>query len=75
MLIVVPDDNPPVLAGTPALDRLRTIGEVRLYDSDATDPKILAERLAKPLHEKYGGHYGDAESYVQRLVEGRHYES
>ena len=45
MLIVVPDDNPPVLAGTPALDRLRTIGEVRLYDSDATDPKILAERL------------------------------
>jgi D-3-phosphoglycerate dehydrogenase / 2-oxoglutarate reductase len=45
MLIVVPDDNPPVLAGTPALERLRTIGEVRLYDSDATDPKILAERL------------------------------
>jgi D-3-phosphoglycerate dehydrogenase len=45
MLIVVPDDNPPVLAETPALDRLRTIGEVRLYDSDATDPKILAERL------------------------------
>jgi uncharacterized RDD family membrane protein YckC len=35
----------------------------------------LAERLAKPLYEKYGGHYGDAESYVQRLVEGRHYES
>jgi uncharacterized RDD family membrane protein YckC len=34
----------------------------------------LAERLAKPLYEKYGGHYGDAESYVQRLVEGRHYE-
>jgi D-3-phosphoglycerate dehydrogenase / 2-oxoglutarate reductase len=45
MLIVVPDDNPPVLAGTPALDRLRTIGEVRLYDSDATDPKILIDRL------------------------------
>lgn len=45
MLIVVPDDNPPVLAGTPALECLRTIGEVRLYDSDATDPKILAERL------------------------------
>jgi D-3-phosphoglycerate dehydrogenase len=45
MLIVVPDDNPPVLAGTPALDRLRTIGEVRLYDSDATDPTILIDRL------------------------------
>lgn len=34
----------------------------------------LATRLAKPLHEKYGGQYGDAESYVERLVEGRHYE-
>ena len=45
MLIVVPDDNPPVLAGTPALARLRTIGEVRLYDSDATDPTILIDRL------------------------------
>ena len=45
MLIVVPDDNPPVLAGTPALERLQTIGEVRLYDSDATDPTILIDRL------------------------------
>ena len=45
MLIVVPDDNPPVLAGTPALERLRAIGEVRLYGSDATDPKILIDRL------------------------------
>jgi uncharacterized RDD family membrane protein YckC len=35
----------------------------------------LAERLAKPLHEKYGGCCTDSESYVQRLVEGRHYES
>jgi D-3-phosphoglycerate dehydrogenase len=45
MLIVVPDDNPPALAGTPALDRLRRIDEVQLYDSDATDPAVLAERL------------------------------
>ncbi len=45
MLIVVPDDNPPALAGTPALDRLRQIGAVRLYDSDATEPTVLAERL------------------------------
>ena len=45
MLIVVPDDNPPALAGTPALDRMRTIGEVRVYDSDATDPAVLIERL------------------------------
>jgi uncharacterized RDD family membrane protein YckC len=35
----------------------------------------LAERLARPLLEKYGGHYVDAESYLERLVEGRHYES
>ncbi|HSB70683.1 MAG TPA: NAD(P)-dependent oxidoreductase [Candidatus Methylomirabilis sp.] len=45
MLIVVPDDNPPVLAGTPALERLRRIGRVQVYDSDATDPTVLAERL------------------------------
>jgi len=45
MLIVVPDDNPPALAGTPALECMRKIGEVRLYDSDATDPNVLAERL------------------------------
>ncbi|HSB81026.1 MAG TPA: phosphoglycerate dehydrogenase [Candidatus Methylomirabilis sp.] len=45
MLIVVPDDNPPVLAGTPALERLRQIGTVRVHDSDATDVKLLAERL------------------------------
>jgi uncharacterized RDD family membrane protein YckC len=36
--------------------------------------EALAERLARPLYEKYGGHYGNAESYVQRLVEGRHHE-
>jgi phosphoglycerate dehydrogenase-like enzyme len=45
MLIVVPDDNPPALAGTPALERMRRLGEVRIYDSDATDPAVLAERL------------------------------
>ncbi len=45
MLIVVPDDNPPALAGTPALERLRRIGEVRVHDSDATDPTVLKDRL------------------------------
>ena len=34
----------------------------------------LAERLARPLHEKYGGQSNDAEGYIERLVEGRHYE-
>jgi len=45
MLIVVPDDNPPAMAGPPALERLRRIGEVRMYDSDATDPTVLTDRL------------------------------
>ena len=45
MRIVVPDDNPPVLAGTAALERLRRTGEVHIYDSDASEPAILAERL------------------------------
>jgi hypothetical protein len=35
----------------------------------------LAERLGRPLYEKYGGNFNDAEDYIQRLVEGRHYES
>jgi uncharacterized RDD family membrane protein YckC len=34
----------------------------------------LADRLARPLYEKYGGHCGDFEGYLQRLLEGRHYE-
>ena len=35
----------------------------------------LAERLARPLYEKYGGGYSDAESYLVRLAEGTHHES
>ncbi len=35
----------------------------------------LAERLARPLHEKYGGPYRDAEEYIERLSEGKPYES
>ena len=34
----------------------------------------LAERLARPLFEKYGGHYSDAESYIERLVAGRQHD-
>jgi uncharacterized RDD family membrane protein YckC len=37
--------------------------------------RSLAERVAKPLYEKYGGAFVDAESYLERLGEGRHYES
>ena len=35
----------------------------------------LAERLAQRLHEKHGGNYVEAESYLQRLAQGRHHES
>ncbi len=34
----------------------------------------LAERLARPLFEKYGGQFGNAESYLERLLNGRHHE-
>ncbi len=43
--IVVPDDAPPALAGTPVEARLRALGDVTLYDSIASDPATLAERL------------------------------
>jgi uncharacterized RDD family membrane protein YckC len=36
----------------------------------------FAERLARPLYEKYGGHYGGgAEEYLERLIDGRHHAS
>ena len=41
-------------------------------------PKARAElalQMARPLHEKYGGGYSDAEMYLVRLVEGRHHEA
>ena len=34
----------------------------------------LAERMARPLHEKYGGEYSNAETYLVHLVKGRHHE-
>jgi uncharacterized RDD family membrane protein YckC len=34
----------------------------------------LAEQLARPLQEKYGGQANSAEDYIERLVEGRHHE-
>ncbi len=35
----------------------------------------LAQRLARPMYEKYGGEHNDAETYLVRLVKGRHHES
>jgi len=34
----------------------------------------LAERLAKPLYQKYGGRWTDAEGYLQHLAEGTHHQ-
>jgi len=37
--------------------------------------RSLADRVAGPLYVKYGGSFIDAENYLERLAEGRHYES
>lgn len=36
---------------------------------------MLAEKIARPLHEKYGGAFEDGESFIERLLEGRHRET
>ena len=45
-IIVVPDDEPPVLAGTVGEERLRQLGEVRIYDSRTLSDQDLLCRLA-----------------------------
>ena len=45
-IIVVPDDQPPVLAGTNEEERLRQLGEVRIYDSRALGDKELLSRIS-----------------------------
>ena len=45
-IIVVPDDEPPVLAGTVEEERLRQLGEVRIYDSRALGDEELLSRIA-----------------------------
>ena len=35
----------------------------------------LAERLARPLFEKYRGEFRGAEDYLVRLAQGKHHES
>jgi phosphoglycerate dehydrogenase-like enzyme len=44
-LIVVPDDEPSVLKGTPHEQRLRQLGEVKLYDSRALSDEALIARV------------------------------
>jgi len=45
-VIVVPDDEPPALAGTVEEERLRQLGEVRLYNSRALADEELMSRIA-----------------------------
>jgi len=45
-IIVVPDDEPPVLAGTAEEERLRQLGEVRIYDSRSISDEELLPRIA-----------------------------
>jgi D-3-phosphoglycerate dehydrogenase len=44
--IVVPDDEPPVFAGTAEEERLRELGQVRVYDSRALSDEELLNRIA-----------------------------
>lgn len=45
LLISVPDDEPPVLAGTHLEERLRRMGEVRIWDDRPLDSDALVERI------------------------------
>jgi len=45
-IIVVPDDEPTVLAGTVEEERLRQLGKVRIYDSRALSDEELLYRVA-----------------------------
>jgi len=45
MKIVIPDDFPPVMAGSKELERLKSYGEVILYDTKAESEAELIERL------------------------------
>ena len=42
--IVIPDDHPPVFAGTDALDALHELGEVALYETPAPSRDLVVER-------------------------------
>ena len=45
-VIIVPDDEPPALAGTVEEERLKQLGEVRLYNSRALGDEELISRIA-----------------------------
>ena len=43
--IVIPDDSPAVISGTPALDRIRAAGETVVYTSPPASEDDLIGRL------------------------------
>lgn len=43
--IVVPDDEPPAIGGSPQEGKLRDLGELRVHDSLALGPEMLLERI------------------------------
>ena len=45
-VIVFPDDYPPILVGTDEEKRLRKLGEVRIYESEAVGEEELISRVA-----------------------------
>jgi D-3-phosphoglycerate dehydrogenase / 2-oxoglutarate reductase len=45
MRIVVPDDSPSVISGTPALARIQAAGDTKVYTSPPASPDDLIERL------------------------------
>jgi phosphoglycerate dehydrogenase-like enzyme len=54
--IVVPDDYPVFLRGTPAEARLRALGDVTIHDTDPADPAELIRRCADAaiVYNTYG---------------------
>lgn len=55
-VIVVPDDHPVFLRGTPAEARLRALGDVTIHDTDPTDPAETIRRCrdAEIIYNIYG---------------------
>lgn len=45
MRIVIPDDSPPVISGTPALARIQSAGETVVFTTPPASPDDLIERL------------------------------
>lgn len=43
--VVIPDDYPPILSGTPALERLRQVASVRIYTERASSEEEFVTRL------------------------------